>query len=365
MSDLQALVQKHLDDAVNTGRETGLQVAVYFQGRLVADAWAGWLDDAHTRRVDGDSLFPVFSCSKGVTATLVHRLAEKGTLSYETPIAAVWPEFAKHGKGAITLRHALNHASGVPHVPEKMTLDEFHDFELGCKTMADLAPLYPPGRIEYHACSYSWLIAGFLQRVDKRPFARMFHEEVCAPLGIRDMYIGLPAELDARVAELREDNPGPFKPNEFGAYTVPPSRHPLHGWMNTPAARRACLPSSNGIMSARAMAKHYAALVPGGIGGVELLKPATIKKATELYIPPGVKEADLAGRFGLGYQLGGGKDSRQGVRATAFGHGGYGGTIAFADPEYKFAIGVTKNYFSPKPIHVEIVDVIRKALEIP
>lgn len=112
MADAQAAVQAVLDELVERDQERGLQVAAYLDGELVVDAWSGIADPATGREVDGDTLFTVFSTTKGFTATVIHLLAERGLLDYDTPIARYWPEFAAHGKAGITVRHALTHTAG-------------------------------------------------------------------------------------------------------------------------------------------------------------------------------------------------------------------------------------------------------------
>jgi len=117
-------------------------------------------------------------------------------------------------------------------------------------------------------------------------------------------------------------------------------------------------------MTARALARHYAALVPGGVDGVELLPPERVRLMTVRQQTEPDSGALLKDRRGLGYGLGGGEGALEGPRETAFGHGGYGGSFACADPERRFAVGLTKNlYFSPKgEAHGQIIAEVRKAL---
>ncbi len=65
-----------------------------------SDAWAGVADVRTGAPVDGDTLFPVFSTTKGILATVMHILAERGQIDYDKPIAHYWPEFAANGKEA-------------------------------------------------------------------------------------------------------------------------------------------------------------------------------------------------------------------------------------------------------------------------
>ena len=134
---------------------------------------------------------------------------------------------------------------------------------------------------------------------------------------------------------------------------------PLHSWMNKTESRRACVPGSNGIMSARAIARHYAALMPGGVDGIELLTPERMRVATERQK---LKDNTYINKS-LGYNLGD-IDPIKGDRFTSFGHGGYGGSIGFAIPEYKFAVALTKNLFSNDSAHDGIICEVRKILNI-
>jgi CubicO group peptidase (beta-lactamase class C family) len=115
--------------------------------------------------------------------------------------------------------------------------------------------------------------------------------------------------------------------------------------------RRACVPASNGIMNARSIARHYAALVGNGVDGVKLLKEETLDAATR-----GSKLLNAA--WGLGYGLQGPEDNRGAV----FGHGGYGGSSGFADRRLKLGVGVAKSRMSGGAAVEQIVAEIRKCL---
>ena len=112
-ANANAAVHAALEQAIATHGETGLQVAAYHHGALVVDTWAGVADPQSAKPVDGDTLFTAFSMSKGITATITHRLVERGILAYDEPLATWWPAFAAHGKGGITVRHALTHQAEI------------------------------------------------------------------------------------------------------------------------------------------------------------------------------------------------------------------------------------------------------------
>jgi CubicO group peptidase (beta-lactamase class C family) len=117
--------------------------------------------------VRGDTLFPVFSVTKGMAATLAHQAVGRGLLSYDQPLATLWPEFAAHGKEGITLRHALNHSAGVPNFPQGIEFADLADWDRMSAAVAQLVPISPPGsRAEYHAITYGSLVGEAVRRAD-------------------------------------------------------------------------------------------------------------------------------------------------------------------------------------------------------
>jgi len=135
---------------------------------------------------------------------------------------------------------------------------------------------------------------------------------------------------------------------------------PLYAIMNRPDVRRACIPATNGIASARAMARHYAALLPGGVDGVSLLPAERIRLATESQTPEPSDRAN-PNRHALGYQIGA-NDPFLGNRANTFGHGGFGGSVAFASPEPRLALCFTKNLYGNEDTLPAIFNELRAAL---
>jgi CubicO group peptidase (beta-lactamase class C family) len=83
--------------------ECGAAVAVSIDGKMVVDLWGGHADKARTRPWTRDTIVTVFSTTKGMTAICAHRLADKGLVDVDAPVARYWPEFAQHGKDRITV----------------------------------------------------------------------------------------------------------------------------------------------------------------------------------------------------------------------------------------------------------------------
>jgi CubicO group peptidase (beta-lactamase class C family) len=375
MADAQSQVQTLLEDLIARGQEDGLQVAAYLRGEFVVDAWAGVADTATGRPVNGETLFTVFSTTKGVAVTVIHLLVEQGRLDYDAPVARYWPAFAASGKARITVRQVLTHTAGIPQRPAIESPADLCDWAAMCRAVAGHAPIWEPGtRTGYHAASIGWIVGEVARRIDGRPIDRIVREDLCAPLGITNFYLGIPDAVEPRVATLVLDesqaNLPPPEPGSPAALAMPPARRPEERtdrlW-NRPDIRRAVLPHGGGITSARALARLYAGITTG-VDGRRLLSDERVRIATT----PHTGEVDqVVGREirkGLGYFLGG-PESPMGERITAFGHPGLGGSIAFADPEYGLAFALTKTRLVASPpgtgAALEVARTVRAALGIP
>lgn len=360
-------VQALLDELVNTGAEVGLQVAAYRHGRLVVDCWAGMAARDEDRAVDGDSLFTVFSTGKGVAATCLHLLAERGKVDYDAPIARYWPEFAANGKGGVTVRDALTHRSRIPQMPNGLVPRDLLDWDRMVAAVAALPPIVPSGVTAYHAITFGWIVGEVVRRVDGRSIGRFVQEELCAPLGISDVYFGIPESVAGRVAHLEQAEPEPGvvepPPDSLRVQAAP---RDLVRIIAQPAGWRASIPGGNCVASARALARMYAALI-GEVDGVRLLPAFRVATATELQTNDVDANLERPINKGLGYFLGGGGDL--GPRITAFGHPGAGGSIAFADPEAGLSVGFAKTLLTahadPASSHTRrVTDCVRRALGV-
>ncbi len=337
MTDIQTV----LDELVASGAEIGLQFAAYRGGELIADAWAGTADSATGPAVDGDTLFNMSSCGKGVAATCLHILADRGAVDYDTPVATYWPEFAANGKAGVTVRHVLSHKSGIPHTPPGYDAAMLADWDRMCAAIAQLAPIFEPGtRTAYQAVNYGFIVGEIIRRVDGRPIGTFLREEIDRPLGADSLFFGVKDDelprvatiVEASVARTDGDRPAP---------TVKAAT------FNQTEVRKAAIPSSGGITNARSLARHYAMLVQGGeLDGVRLLSPDRIRTATALQTDQVDELYKAAIKRSLGYRLG--DDTGPGTGPRAFGHVG-NGMFGYADPDSGLAVALLRNYVGPTP----------------
>ena len=354
MDDLQRQVQEAIDRLVESGTERGVQVAVYRDGRQVVDAVAGVADPAGGRPVDAGTVFYNFSVVKGAAATIAHQLAERGLFDYDTPVAELWPEFAAHGKKAVTVRQVLNHTAGVPGIPLDTTIEDLCDWDKMCAAIADAELWWEPGtKVGYHAYTFGYIVGEVVHRVTGKPISQLLAEEVAGPLGVAgELWFGMPASEQHRLAPL-EDEPGAAEqaaqmmaslPPDLPMFKAsPPELFPNAAFGNRPDTLAADIPAG-GKTSARAIARMYAALL-GEVDGVRLLTPERLAEATAISSSGTDEVFGQPTAWGLGYGIGGPAGDPQGA-PTVFGLGGVGGSFACGNTATGVSWAVTKNRIS-------------------
>ncbi|MFD7897093.1 serine hydrolase domain-containing protein [Streptomyces sp. NPDC059743] len=370
--------------AVNFARhgDIGAAVCVYRDGRPVVDLWGGTADPDTGRPWTRETLQLVYSATKGATATAAHLLAQRGALDLDAPVATYWPEFAANGKADIPVRWLLSHQAGLVALDQPVPLAEALAWQPMVAALAAQPPQWTPGTAHgYHGRTFGWLVGEVIRRVSGRTPGRFFADEIAAPLGL-DFFIGLPTSERDRLSrmvyqqpdadfttapaesipeELRELVAAMLDPNSLSnrAFAV---TDPAEIDFNSPEVQAAELPASNGIGTARGLARMYAALI-GEVDGVRLLTPETLASATKEQAGGTDQVMLIPSRFSSGYMLPTGTNPMTGP--TSFGHAGRGGSLAFADPEHGIAFGYVMNHIIEGPDDVRassLVEAVSRSL---
>jgi CubicO group peptidase (beta-lactamase class C family) len=362
LSQANMIFQDAVDTAIREKGEVGLQVAAYLDGKPVVDVWGGVADLTTGRPVDRDTLFPVFSVVKAVAAIALHIQAERGLIEYEAPIARYWPEFAANGKGSATIRDALSHRLGIPQMPSGVTPSLMSDYEWMIEHLAQLKPLFTPGAANAYMCyTFGWVIAECVRRTDpqRRPFGAFVQQEICAPLQIDDVWVGIPGELESRVARLIDAPNRPLPPDSPIFSAIPPQVTTKEEIFGRSDVRRACIPGANGIMNARSAARLFAMLANGGeLDGARLLSQQRVTSFSvprfDTDRPDGV--LGYPARVGTaGFWLGGTDSAAEdpcqivGRNPRTICHPGAGGSIAWANPDTRLAVAICHNRMTHAP----------------
>jgi CubicO group peptidase (beta-lactamase class C family) len=279
----------------------------------------------------------VASTTKGVTGLIGNMMIEQGKLDPEALVGRYWPEYAVNGKEETKVKYLFDHRAGLPDNPPGVDVT---DWNAMVAALAASAPKWEPGTAHaYHSLTYGHLVGELIRRVSGETVGTYLRRHIGDPLGI-DCWIGLPEAVDGRVAEVVMAG-GPSERSGM--------------WNNT-AFRRAEIPAGNGHTNARALARLYAVLANGGDkDGVHMITGKTMDEATASYVTCrwfGMTDEMLAAakvpddvfkvRFARGFALSN-DYAWMGPNPKAFGSGGSGGSLSFADRDARLSFGYAQN----------------------
>jgi CubicO group peptidase (beta-lactamase class C family) len=328
----------------------GGALAVYLDGEPVVDVWTGWADRRGEVPWTADTGTMVFSATKGMASTVIHRLVDRGLIDYDVPVAQYWPEFGANGKADITVRQLMRHQAGLSAL-RGSSREDLLDHELMERRLAAQAPGYSFGRSAYHALTYGWLISGLARAVTGKGMRQLIREELAEPLGTDGLHLGRPpVEAPTHAAQIIMPQSA-FQNPVFNAVAPMIAALPLSagfGSMYFPGVKAVAqgdiplldaeIPAANGVATARGLARMYGAIANGGrIDGSQFLSAevAAGLSGRRNLRPDGNLVIPLA--FHLGYH-------RLPFDAIpGFGHVGLGGSLGWADPDSGLAFGFVHN----------------------
>ncbi|MEU5534792.1 serine hydrolase domain-containing protein [Streptomyces sp. NPDC020362] len=327
------------------------QLCAYVHGRQVVDLWAG-------EGVDGESLYGVFSSTKGAAHLVVALLVQDGTLELDRKVTYYWPEFGAEGKGALTLRDLLAHRAGLVGTDTGFSPAELADDRALAERLADQRPFWRPGTVfGYHALVIGALTGEIVRRATGRTLQELYEERVRAPYGL-EFYLGLPVSREPRfrttqpmlptagqsdLLAAQESGPHTLTSIAFNGHAAEPTV--LESLPNERAVRAKGPASVGGVASARGLAGMYAAVISEVGGKAPLLKEDTVAEFGQLHSVGYDVVARAHRSFGLGFQAT--ADAwHPFLGAGAIGHSGAAGSQAFADPRSGLAYGYTRRRFA-------------------
>lgn len=335
-----------------SGAELGAACCVYYQGEPMLDMWGGVARLPDQAPWTADTLIPVFSISKGVSALCVLTLVDQGVIDLDEPLARYWPEFAVHSKDVITVREALAHRAGVPALDGEVSFADLRDTVACSARLAAQEPVFTPGSSHlYHALTIGWITSELVRRVTGLSLGRFFRDRIAARLDL-DIWFGLPAEQAVRV--------GSVEPPELSGFIrelCPPGSLPwraitLNGLLplelagpgtgfNDPRVQSVEMAGGNGIATARSLARLYAATM-APLNGDRLLSSATIADACRPVSTGPMWGTEVEGpNWGAGIMLPSPMQPMLGD--GSFGHDGAGGSLAFAHPASGISFAYVRN----------------------
>ena len=341
---------------VKEGLLPSCQVAIARDGKIgAARAFGEAVQGGVNKPATNDTLYVVFSCAKGIMSAATWLLIQDGKLDVTQPVVKYVPEFGTNGKETVTVEQLFLHTGGFPDAPYAQR--EWLDRAARLRRFQSWRLQFPAGKkYAYHATSAHWVMAEIVERLSGMDFRDFVRVRVAEPLSLPNLKMGLPREqqhLQAQLTYVGE----PMTPEEMkqmGINLVMPAEindETILGF-NKPEVLEAGCPGGGAVANASALAMFYQALVRGGRApdGTRVWREDFLRDAlrirTEGYFDPIFR---IQPNRCLGMTIAGG-DGKAGVRgfgktnsATAFGHNGVGGQVAWADPATGISFGYCTN----------------------
>jgi CubicO group peptidase (beta-lactamase class C family) len=337
------------------GMHPAIQLCLRHRGRVVLNRAIGhgWgnaptdAPDAEKVPVTTDTPFCVYSASKGITATVVHMLAERGVFSLDDRVCDYLPSYTSHGKDRTTIRHVVTHSAGVPFATgPKPDLKRADDHEYAQEQLAQLRPLYRPGLVHiYHALTWGPLMREIVYAAAGKDIREILATEILDPLAFRWTNFGVDKEDVPLVAPSHATGrPLPPVIAQIFRKAIGGTVHEMIPYTNTTGYLTTVIPSSNTISTADEMSR-FAEIWRryGELDGVRVLQAETLRGAVaeSRRLRPDFAVGLLPARWGTGFILGTNRWGPFGHNASAaFGNLGLSNIAMWADPERSLSAGL-------------------------
>ncbi|WP_144208229.1 lipase LipE [Mycobacterium tilburgii] len=345
------------------GMHPAIQLCIRHRGRVVLNRAIGhgWgnaptdAPDADKIPVTTDTPFCVYSAAKGITATMVHMLVERGVFSLDDRVCEYLPNFTSHGKDRITIRHVMTHSAGLPFLTgPKPDLKRTDDHEYAQNMLSNLRPLYRPGLVHiYHALTWGPLMREIVYAATGKDIREILAAEILDPLGFRWTNFGVDKEDLALVAPSHATG-RPLTPliAQIFRKAIGGTMHEMIPVTNTPFFLTTVIPSSNTVSTANELSRFAEIWRRGGeLDGVRVMRRETVRAATteSRRLRPDFAVGLMPARWSTGFILGTNRFGPFGRNApAAFGHLGLVNVAIWADPQRSLAAGLIS---SGKPGH--------------
>jgi len=309
-----------------------------------------------------DTVFDLASLTKVVaTTTAVMALLEDGRIRLNDPVSLYVPGFEKHGKAGVTLRHLLNHTSGLR--PDVDLADPWKGSDTAIALAVDEVLTQPPGaRVVYSDINF-FLLGEIVQRASGRPFADFVQARLLGPAGMKDTQFRPPAALRPRIAPTEPCSAA------LGACTRDDEAM-LRGVVHDPTARRmGGIAGHSGLFgTADDLARFCRMLLAGGAlpGGARVLSPLSVARMTAPSTPLGETQVR-----GLGWDLDSSFSANRGelLPLGSFGHTGFTGTSLWLDPATQTFVVFLSSRLHPEgrgdatPVRARVATIAASALQ--
>lgn len=332
-SDRLQVIDRIVKQGLSRNNMPGAVVLIARKGKIVFHrAYGNRQAEPSIEPMTTDTVFDMASITKPVaTATSVMKLVEQGKLQLHDRVSKFVPGFATNGKENITLQQLLTHQGGL--IPDNALKDYLDGPEKAFERINALKTFVKPGTKFVYTDVGFILLARIVEKVSGMNVHQYSQKHIFRPLGLKETGFLPDHDLKLRCAttQTRIDDVG--------------NRYWLKGEVHDPRAYElGGIAGHAGLFStAKDLATYGQMMINGGqYQNVQIFQSKTVATMTKPY-------PVSSGFRGLGWDKRTGFSTNRGdlLSPSAFGHGGFTGTVLWMDPEYEFVFVFLSNRVHP------------------
>ena len=327
-ADNLALIDTLVAESIAAGDMPGCVVCIGRHGRIgFVKAYGQRQIEPVEELMTTDTVFDLASLTKPIaTATSIMLLIDRGKLDLEDPVVDYFPEFGVNGKDAITVRQLLLHQSGL--LPDNHLRDYLDGPQLAWERICALELQNPVGA-KFVYSDVNFIVLGRLvQHISGKPLDLFARSEIFHPLGMAATG---------------------FKPDESLRERTAPTEQRQGEWIKGEVhdPRAFALGGVAGHAGLFSTAEDLAVFAQmmlnrGEYDGIRIFSEGTADCMTRGYdVSGGVRGLGWDKRSGYSYN---GGELRS---ESAFGHGGFTGTVLWIDPSHDLFFVFLSNRLHP------------------
>lgn len=342
------------ENYIEEGIDLGSAFSVVRNGQVLINLHGGYTDFEKKNQWNADTILNIYSASKGILAMCMTILLDQNLIDLNKSISNYSKKFSHEFHKNIKVKHLLSHQAGLYGWREKMKTKDLYNPDYCINLLANQKPFHDPGEETcYHVTTIGYIIDELIKSITQKSISQFIADELICFSDKLQFYVGAPKIQLSNISNLITAS------DEYNSKLVKQDKYSNLAMKNPeiPKPDELCrsedwifakIPSSNCHSNALSLAKIYDHFVNTNsekkiVSEKSLKKALTIESSRMDYV------LRLPMKWGAtGFIIGGGR--LFGDSDNAFGHTGFGGSIAFADPDRRLGIAYTTNTISNKVI---------------
>lgn len=187
----------------------GITAGVYFQGEMVWAGGAGYRDQEEKLPATKEMRHRIASITKPMTAIAIMQLVEQGKIDLDATIQSYITDYPRHPEGDITVRHLLQHVSGIPFYASKkegFPTMHFNTLDEAISLFKNRPLQHKPGSA-YLYTTYGYTVLGsIIEKVTGQTYSDYMQQNIWDVAGMEHTHLEIFGETYPHQSKLYKKN---------------------------------------------------------------------------------------------------------------------------------------------------------------